>query len=93
MKTQQFNSVWDALEDDPAERANLKLRSALMIEIGEFYKKSGLTQKQAAKLLGTTQPRLNDVLKGKIGKCSVDRLVNMLATVGYQLDLKISHAA
>jgi predicted XRE-type DNA-binding protein len=93
MTTQAFDSVWDALEDDLAERANLKLRSALMIEISEYYRKSGLTQKEAAKRLGTTQPRLNDVLKGRIEKCTVDRLVNMLASVGYKLDLKVSHAA
>ncbi len=92
MKT-EFKSVWDAIEDAPAERANLKLRSTLMIEIGEYFKKSGLTQIEAAKQLGTTQPRLSDVLKGKIEKCSVDRLVNMLATVGYKLDIKVSHAA
>ena len=48
-KAQQFDNVWDALEFGPAERANLKPRSALMIDIGQFYKKSGLAQKEAAK--------------------------------------------
>jgi predicted XRE-type DNA-binding protein len=64
-----------------------------MMKISEIVRQSDLTQVQAAKKLGTTQPRLNDVLKGRIEKCSVDRLVNMLAAVGYQIDLKISHAA
>ena len=91
IKTQRFDSVWEALEFNPADQENLKLRSTLMIEISQIYKKSGLHKKEAAKLLGTTKPRLNDVLKGKISKCTVDRLVNMLATVGYKLDLKISH--
>lgn len=64
-----------------------------MMEISEYVKQSSLTQSQAAKKLGTTQPRLNDVLKGRIEKCTVDRLVNMLAAVGYKIKLSVSHAA
>lgn len=90
---QEFLNVWDAIEDDPVIAANLKLRSKVMMEISEFFRKSGLTQKEAAKKLGTTQPRLNDVLKGRIEKCTVDRLVNMLASVGYKVDLIVSDAA
>jgi len=90
--TQTFNSVWDALETNPVEAANLKLRSNLMMEISAFVKKEQLTQAEAAKKLGTTQPRLNDVLKGKIDKCTVDRLVNMLAEVGYQVRLSVEAA-
>ena len=86
---QQYNSVWDALEADPVQAANLKLRSSLMMEISKFVKKHKLTQTEAADKLGTTQPRLNDVLKGKIDKCTVDRLVNMLATVGYHVELSV----
>lgn len=93
MKVQQYQSVWDAIEDDPVQSANLKLRSQLMIAITEYVEQSGLTQAQAAKKLGTTQPRLNDVLKGKIEKCTVDRLVNMLGAVGFKVDLSVSHAA
>ena len=52
-----------------------------------------LTQIRAAENLGTTQPRLNDVLNGRIEKCTVNRLVNMLASVGYKVNLKTSHAA
>jgi len=92
-KPTAYKSVWDAIEDNPIERANLKLRSQLMMEISEYVKNSGLTQAEAAKKLGTTQPRLNDVLKGRIEKCTVDRLVNMLTAVGYQVNLSVSHAA
>ncbi|MDT8403260.1 helix-turn-helix domain-containing protein [Sulfuriflexus sp.] len=91
--SQEFTSVWDAIEGDQVQAANLKLRSQLMIEVSEYVKESGLTQTEAAKKLGTTQPRLNDVLKGRIEKCTVDRLVNMLAAVGYKVNLDISHAA
>ena len=91
--SQEYTSVWDAIEDDQIKVANLKLRSELMMKVSEYVEQSGLTQSQAAKCLGTTQPRLNDVLKGKIEKCTVDRLVNMLSAVGYKINLNISRAA
>ena len=69
------------------------MRSELMMEVSEYVKQSGLTQSQAAEKLGTTQPRLNDVLKGRIEKYTVDRLVNMLAAVGCKVKLNVSHAA
>lgn len=89
--TQEFVSVWDALE--PKQAANMKLRSELMIQISEYVKNSGMTQAAAAEQLGVTQPRLNDVLKGRIDKCTVDRLVNMLDAIGYQVEVSISQAA
>lgn len=91
--SQEFNNVWDAIEGDQVQAANLKLRSQLMMEVSEYVEQSGLTQVEAAKRLGTTQPRLNDVLKGRIDKCTVDRLVNMLAAVGYKVKLGIAPAA
>ncbi len=93
MTAKAVNSVWDALEDNPSLAANLKLRSSLMMKIAEYVEESGLTQVEAARRLGTTQPRLNDVLKGRIDKCTVDRLVNMLTEVGYSVDLQIHCAA
>lgn len=93
MMAHEFDSVWNAIETDIATAANLRLRSRLMMAISEYVKQSGLTQAEAARRLGTTQPRLNDVLKGKIEKCTVDRLVIMLATVGYKVNLEISNAA
>ena len=93
MKALAYENVWDAIEVDPVKAANLKLRSKLMIEISEFVRISGLTQKEAANKLGTTQPRLNDVLKGRIEKCTVDRLVNMLASVGCKVDFIVTNAA
>ena len=93
MKVQKYKSVWDALENEPTIAANLKLRSQLMNEVSEYVIQSRLTQSEAAKKLGTTQPRLNDVLKGKIEKCTVDRLVNMLVAVGCEIKLSVSCAA
>ena len=70
---------------------NLKLRAQLMVEVREYVDESGLTQ-AAARAMKTTQPRLNEVLKGKIGKCSIDRLVQMLAEVGRHVSMKVSKA-
>ncbi len=72
---------------------NLKLRAQLMMEVRQYVEESGLTQVAAAKALKTTQPRLNDILKGKIGKCTIDRLVQMLAEVGRQVSITVSKAA
>ncbi|VAX10799.1 hypothetical protein MNBD_GAMMA26-2048 [hydrothermal vent metagenome] len=72
---------------------NLRLRAQLMVAIRQFFDESGLTQAKAASVLGTTQPRLNDVLKGRIDKCSIDRLVLMLGRVGGHVELTVSIAA
>jgi len=68
----------------PDEAQNLQLRSDLMTRIEQFVKRSGMTQTEAARALGVTQPRLNDMLRGKIDKFSLDALVNMLGHAGIQ---------
>jgi predicted XRE-type DNA-binding protein len=93
LKIQALQSVWDAIEDDPVQAANLNLRSQHMMEVAEYVRQSGLTQTEAAAALGITPPRLNNVLKGKIEKCTVDRLMNILTAIGYRVDLHTSHAA
>ncbi len=72
---------------------NLKLRSELMIAIAKWVEDSGLTQAQAAKKLQTTQPRLNDLLKGRYEKFTIDRLVKMLDAAGLHVSVSISEAA
>ena len=76
-----------------AEAENLKLRSELMIRITQFYRKSGMTQAAAAKLLGLTQPRLNALLKGKIGLFSLDALVTVASKAGLSVRLVVKKAA
>jgi len=93
MKKQTFESVWDALEETAEASANMRVRADLMIEVQRYVNESGLTQLQAAKQLGVTQPRLNDVLRGRIDKFSVDALVNMLARVGKQVSIKVRKVA
>ena len=90
---QEFNTVWTAIEDNAVLAENLRLRSQLMIEISDYIKQSGLTQAKAATKLSTTQPKLNDVLSGRIEKCTLDRLVNMLASAGFRIGMRIDHVA
>jgi len=77
-----FVSVWDAIEDRPAEAANRKLRSVLMMALKEHSARAGLRQSQAAKLFGVTQPRGCDLMRGKINLFGLDCLVNMASAAG-----------
>ena len=89
-KKDGFASVWDALEDDPVRVENLKLRSALMIEIAERINDQGLTQTQAAEVLHITQPRVSALLKGKINDFRLDSLVDMAHRLGLHVSLIVA---
>jgi predicted XRE-type DNA-binding protein len=93
MKRQTYESVWDALEESAEAAANMRVRADLMIAVQRYVSESALTQLQAAKRLGITQPRLNDLLRGKIDKFSVDALVNMLTKAGKRVSVKVRKAA
>jgi predicted XRE-type DNA-binding protein len=86
----RFSSVWDAIEDDPIRVENLKLRSALMIEIAERIKDEGLTQTQAAEVLHVTQPRVSALLKGKINDFRLDSLVDMAHRLGMHVSINVA---
>src|SRR3954468_21902737 len=89
---QTFASVWDALEDSPAEAANMRLRSDLMIALQEVVAGWGLTQAEAAQRLDVTQPRLNDLLRGRIGKFSLDALIVLAGRAGGKVGMELAHA-
>ncbi|EPL06642.1 MULTISPECIES: helix-turn-helix domain-containing protein [unclassified Pseudomonas] len=89
---QRFDSVWDALEDSPQEAANMRLRSKVMMELSKTIKTWGLSQKAAAQRLNITQPRLNDVLSGKINKFSLDALVNLSDAAQLEVDISVGAA-
>ena len=93
MKRETFASVWDAIEDTPAEAENMKLRSALMISLKQHVTRAGLDQTQAAKLFGVTQPRVSDLLRGKINLFSLDALVAMAAAAGLHVEMRVKDAA
>jgi len=89
---QSFMNVWDALADTPEEAANLTLRSELMDRITEIVKEARWTQAEAAKQCGVTQPRINDLLRGRISKFSVDALVNIAAALGRRVTVSLEAA-
>jgi predicted XRE-type DNA-binding protein len=88
-----FASVWDALEDSPAEAANMRLRSDLMMAVTQAVARWDITQAEAAKRLGVSQPRLNDLLRGRIGNFSVDALVLLATKAGLDVQIRIGHLA
>ena len=93
MTDEAFESVWDAVEDTPAEAENMKLRSSLMIALKEHIAAAGLSQTDAAKLFGVTQPRISDLVRGKINLFGLDALVNMAAAAGMKIELRLQKAA
>ena len=90
---QVFASVWDALEDSPAEAANMRLRSELMIAIRQTVAEWATTQAAAARRLEVTQPRLNDLLRGRIDNFSLDALTVLAARAGLNVRVHIERAA
>lgn len=93
MKEQRFDSVWDAIEKSPAEAANMKLRSEIMIAIRETVEAWKTTQTKAAKRLDITQPRLNDLMRGRIGKFSLDALMNLAVQAGLSVRIDVIRPA
>ncbi|HYW92131.1 MAG TPA: helix-turn-helix domain-containing protein [Gammaproteobacteria bacterium] len=93
MDNERFDSVWDAIEDTPSEAENMKLRSALMMALKDHLDRAGLSQSQAAKLFGVTQPRVSDLLRGKIHLFGLDTLVNMAVAAGLHVELRVMETA
>ena len=87
-----FKDIWEALEIDPREAANLRIRSKLMTQIEAIIEENRWTQAEAAKHCGVSQPRINDLLRGKINKFSIDALVNMATALGRRVDFELKAA-
>jgi len=85
MNNQRFTSVWDAIEDMPEQAANMKLRSVLMIALKDHITRAGMSQAKAALLFGVTQPRVSDLIGGKISLFALDALVNMATAAGLRI--------
>lgn len=92
-KKQQFSSVWDAIEDNPAVAENMKLRSVLMIALKNHITRTGMSQVQAAELFGVTQPRVSDLMRGKINLFALDALVTMVTAAGLHIEMRVRDAA
>jgi predicted XRE-type DNA-binding protein len=93
MRQKRYASVWDAIEKSPAQAESLKLRSSLMLALKRHIEREGLSQTQAAKVFGVTQPRISTLMRGKIELFGLDMLVNMLSTAGLRLKLQVKKAA
>jgi len=89
MESKRFASVWNAIEDTPHAAASMKARSTLMMELSSYIEGHGLTQAQAADLLGVTQPRVSDLVRGKIDLFSLDTLFDMATSAGMRVGLNI----
>jgi predicted XRE-type DNA-binding protein/phage-related protein len=93
MSKKRFANVWEAIEDRPAQAENMKLRSALMMALKDHIARIKLSQSEAAKLLGVTQPRISDLMRGKIELFGLDTLVNMIGAAGLHVEMRVSDAA
>jgi len=88
-----YASVWDAIEDTPAEAANMRMRSEVMIALKRRIKEQNWTQAEAAKIMGVTQPRISDLTRGKIQRFGLDALVAMAMAAGLAVEVRVSEAA
>jgi predicted XRE-type DNA-binding protein len=93
MRIDKFESVWDAVADTPEEAANLRLRSELMDRIEAVIRQEKWTQAEAAARCGVTQPRINDLLRGRISRFSLDALVNIASALGRRVTIHLDDAA
>ncbi len=89
---ESYKNVFSALEDDPIEAKNLFIRSRLMLEIKKHINESGITQKDASIQMGVTQPRISDLMRGKIDLFTIDTLVSMLEKIGIEVEVSLKPA-
>ena len=91
-KIASYANVWDALADTPEQAANLRARAELMQQIAAIVKESGWTQTEAAENCGITQPRMNDLLRGRVSRFSLDALVNIATAIGRRVHVALEVA-
>jgi len=87
-----YASVWDALADTPEQAANLQARADLMRQIAELIQAEGWKQVEAAERCGVTQPRINDLLRGRVSRFSIDALVNIATALGRRVSVELEAA-
>jgi len=88
MTAKTYTSVFDAIADTAQEAANLRLRAEVMRHIARCIERKGWTQAEAAKHGGITQPRVNDLVRGRLSRFSLDALVNIAAAMGLRVELR-----
>jgi predicted XRE-type DNA-binding protein len=91
-KAEKYDSVWDAIADTPFEAANMRAKAELMRKIVAFINKQNWTQSEAAARAGVTQPRVNDLLRGRVSNFSIDALVNIATSLGLEIHIDVKAA-
>jgi predicted XRE-type DNA-binding protein len=86
-------NVFEDIGFPPDEARNLKIRSMLMMAADEFIEERGLTQAEAAQLMGVSQPRISDLVRGRIGQFTIDSLINMLTNAGVPVEVRAAGKA
>lgn len=88
-KIESYENIWDALADTAGEAANMQAKTELMRQMVIIIKKNDWTQIEAAQHCGVTQPRMNDMLRGRISRFSLDALVNIAAALGQRVHIEL----
>ena len=87
-----YENVWDAIAGSQEEAASLEVRFELMEKISAIIRRNGWTQAEAAKRCGISQPRMNDLLRGRIARFSLDALVNIASALGKKVKVQLRAA-
>jgi predicted XRE-type DNA-binding protein len=90
--SETYASVWDAIADSPEGAANLRARAELMRQIAALVKDGGWTQVAAAARCGISQPRINDLVRGRVSRFSIDALVNIATALGRTVHIELEPA-
>jgi len=91
-RSNTYASVWDAIADTPEQAANLRARAELMQQIAALIEAEGWKQVEAAERCGVTQPRINDLLRGRVSRFSLDALVNIATALGRRVSFELEAA-
>jgi predicted XRE-type DNA-binding protein len=91
-KADTFSNVWDAIADTPEQTAHLQARTELMRQIAAIIKTNDWKQADAAAHCGVTQPRINDLLRGRVSRFSLDALVNIATALGQRVRVRLEAA-
>jgi predicted XRE-type DNA-binding protein len=80
-----YNNIFEAITDDPAEAADLQFRADMMRALRALFESRNWTQAEIGKALGVPQPRVSELMRGKISTLSSDKLIGYLAKLGLRL--------
>lgn len=80
-----YQNIFEAITDDPAEAADLQFRADLMLALRDLFESRNWTQADIGRALGVPQPRVSELMRGKISTVSADKLIGYLARLGLRL--------